>query len=97
MDFIFEILLDLIIEGCFEASINKKVPKIRSPINSFNCFIFYICTIRNIYSRNIFMEKEHIWWYVYNFNKYNFTNCNDLQVKKNVYKKREYKYKVKTQ
>lgn len=33
MDLIFEILLDLIIEGCFEASSNKKVPKvIRYPL-----------------------------------------------------------------
>lgn len=28
MDFIFEIFLDLVIEGCFEASSNNKVPKI---------------------------------------------------------------------
>lgn len=28
MDFIFEIVFDIIIEGCFEASSNRKIPKV---------------------------------------------------------------------
>lgn len=64
MDLIFEILLDLIIEGCFEASSNKKVPKvIRYPlivliVLFFLCVIFGLAFIGiSLWSKNIYASS----------------------------------------
>lgn len=64
MDLIFEILLDLIIEGCFEASSNKKVPKvIRYPlivliVLFFLSVIFGLAFIGiSLWSKNIYASS----------------------------------------
>lgn len=61
MDFIFEIFLDLVIEGCFEASSNSKVPKIiRYPLIVlitlfFTSVIFGIFVIAiSLWNKNIY-------------------------------------------
>lgn len=61
MDFIFEILLDLIIEGCFEASTNKKVPKIiRYPLIAL-IVLFFISIIAGIFILGISLLDKNIY------------------------------------
>ncbi len=61
MDFIFEILLDLIIEGCFEASTNKKLPKIiRYPLIALIVLLF-ISVIGGIFILGISLWNKNIY------------------------------------
>lgn len=61
MDFIFEILLDLIIEGCFEVSTNKKVPKIiRYPLIAL-IVLFFISIIGGIFILGISLWNKNIY------------------------------------
>ena len=43
MDFIFEFLFEIILEGCFEAISEKKIPFVVRIIIALILFIFYIC------------------------------------------------------
>ena len=61
MDFIFEILLDLIIEGCFEASINKKVPKIIRYQLIALIVLFFISVLSGIFILGISLWKKNIY------------------------------------
>lgn len=61
MEFLFEVILDLIIEGSIEASLNKKVPKIiRYPliimiVSFFGVVIFGLFIIGiSIWKKNIY-------------------------------------------
>lgn len=61
MEFIFEILADLIIEGCFEASSNKKVPKIiRYPLIAL-IVLFFASVIFGIFILGISLWNKNIY------------------------------------
>lgn len=61
MEFIFEILLDLILEGCFEASSNKKVPKIiRYPLIALIA-LFFVSVIFGIFILGISLWNKNIY------------------------------------
>lgn len=61
MDFIFEILLDLIIEGCFEASSNKKIPKvIRYPLIAL-IVSFFISVIAGIFILGVSLWHKDVY------------------------------------
>lgn len=61
MEFIFEILLDLIIEGCFEASSNKKVPKIiRYPLIAL-IVLFFTSVIFGIFILGMSLWNKNIY------------------------------------
>lgn len=61
MEFIFEILVDLIIEGCFEASSNKKVPKIiRYPLIAI-IILFLASVIFGIFILGISLWDKNIY------------------------------------
>lgn len=61
MEFIFEILVDLIIEGCFEASSNKKVSKIiRYPLIAI-IILFLASVIFGIFILGISLWDKNIY------------------------------------
>lgn len=61
MDLIFEILLDLIIEGCIETSSNKKVPKvIRYPLIVL-IVSFFLSVIFGLAFIGIFLWSKNIY------------------------------------
>lgn len=61
MEFIFEILSDLIIEGCFEASSNKKVPKvIRYPLIAI-IILFFASVIFGIFFLGVSLWNKNIY------------------------------------
>lgn len=61
MDVIFEILLDLIIEGCFEASSNRKVPNIiRYPLIAL-IVLFFASVIFGLFIIGISLWNKNIY------------------------------------
>ena len=60
MDFIFELLFELIFEGALSVSSDKKVPKfIRYPLIAF-IILFFLCVIVGLFVLGVFSLKKSV-------------------------------------
>ncbi len=58
MELLFEIILDLILEGSIEASLNKKIPKIRYLLIVLICLFFIIVILGLLIVGISFLDKN---------------------------------------